>query len=408
MEDPKEPTRVRPMWLWVIGGVLLLAVISAGAYYLGKSNNPTVIPTISPTDTATTKPTSTPTSTTKPTTSAVTPVTDEGVTWLSEPQKLGDLGLVKAVKDDLELKGTTYYKIGTDNGKDIVILITTHDQGNTMGLAEGTLHFLDSGAGKYQYLTTVSTYPEIREGDSPNVKIHKGFNFTDKVSGNNSKVYNSVTPQEKITINGVELKSARTKGYHHWFPTLEQAAPTVTFTNPKIKEYGMTPYGKIYTVSSVASEGNYTVQFFLLRHFNHMAATFDLRPAFMKDDNVPAVTWNDGMVNKDTYRLDFMGGCGFPYGVGILENAKSTDFKIAGKTSTNETVYDFTDKNNATVQKFYKAYSEYKQGEAISLDEYMKRHGVFAYKDGLGRYVLFVSTVYGIDAECGGPYYGVF
>lgn len=390
------------LWLGIASGVVAIAAIASGIYFGMDDATKTIVTpesTATATVTATAAPTPTPVAT-------VAPVTDAGVTWLAAPEKVADLGLVKAV--DIknysfgEVESTLYYKVGSDNGKDIVVMVGRYKEYGP-GLAEGELQFVADGKGKYQFL---SAHSGVKDSYA-NANTYYGFALTDKVSGTSDKVYASVAPQATLAVKGITVKAARSKGYGHWFATLEAAAPTVTSTNPKIKEYATTPYGQVYTVTTTPADTGYSVQFFLLKHFNGMSAAFDLNPAFMKDDGVAMITWNDGVANKDTYKYGFVGGCGFPYGVAIVDNVKSTDLVAAGKTNANETVYDFVDQNHKTVQVYYNAYAKANQS-AISLTEYMKHHGVFVYKDALGRNVVFISTTYGYDAECGGPFYGVF
>jgi hypothetical protein len=375
----------------VVGFIIVVAFLSTQPWK-GASSTPT------PSASATVTPSPTPSP--APTISAVTPVTDEGVTWLSSPEKLGDLKLVKdnTADDYSPEEQPTYYKVGTDNDRDIVIANVPFPG---MGTYYSRALFVKNANGKYDILYEHSS-DMITEGRNEWV-------LTNEVSySKTKKVYESISYQRKLTVNGVEL-TAQSESTS-WFPD-EVKTYQQPDSSAKLTKYASSTYGDVYLWASTRELGGYTVQSYMLRRPNSETITYQLRPAFMNDDDVPQVTWVDGSTNKDTYRTDGGLSCGSPTGISVINAASVKNLKESGKTSKNEAVYDFTTTGDPVVKTMYDIYAlDYSdasgkkyRSDVISIAEYVKRHGVFAYKDALNRYILFTSTVYGAQAECGKP-----
>ncbi len=404
--------RVSPLLL----AALAIAVVAVGGFYYKQNmKNPSSDAAISPTATATATSSIGPTS--SPDAATVKPVTDPGVTWLAAPEKLADLGLLKfnksASSEDAggEAQPIGYYKVGDDNGQSIIIA-DTQVENISPGLYQNLFYFLKTKNGKYERLTA---YEPI---NFDNTK-YQGFEQTGVAQGTNDKVYKSLIKQETLTVKGATLKAVNDAP---WFPTLEEALPKINIYDSKrdlesvkkvsLKPYSDTAYGKLYSARMLTNSG-YDVEVFLLRRFDQTTKVYDIRPDFIKDDNIPAITWKDGTKNTDSYRLDYIGGCGFPFGVGVIDTIKKTDLVEAGKTNTGEIIYDFANSNQPALKKFYDLYDEFGRSEKgvkqlNSIDEYRTQHGVIVYIDKLNRNVILINTSYGPNAECGGPYYRIF
>lgn len=389
-------------FIWIGGGVVLALLLVGGAFALGRRTNSTQVVS-TPTPATTSSPLATKSPSPSPISTSVTPVTDAGVTWLSPPEKLSDLNLLVLNTKDYTPSNEVplvYYKVGTDNGKDIIIATAPYPG---MGEYYQFFYFLKNGT-KYELLEHHTTAKSSAYGQYDEWKLSEKIN----IPVNNTRKYNSISYQEKISIKGAQLTARG--DYPVWYNDVIKSAAT---ESSPLQLFTTSAYGTVYLDSQKAESG-YFIQSYILRRPDNIAISYQLRPGFIGDDYIPQVTWNDGSKNKDTYRTDGILKCGSPVGIAVLPDSMANELKPAGKTNSNETVYDFTNKNNVIIKDFYDQYARdysseeaYKTGklraDAISLDEYLKRHAVFAYKDVLGRYIIFNSTVYGIQAECGKP-----
>ncbi len=395
------PMFQRPIWkkwLWpAVGLLVVLAAIGGGVGYYATKNEQVA-----------TAPTEVATITKEIKKSELAPIYKTGEKWLDQPIKLDDLNLIthyyndgtavdpgedgKSIEPNAELG--TYYKVGTDGDKDLILLVySEYDQ--YVGLLQKI--------GPTSYNLLVQESPNLFNSDPD--PAHKNTlsipKLADSVSADQTTAYKSLIYQKELIFKGIKISNG-TRSYD----------PFSIFSDPerspenKLQEVGATEYGKIYTQELGTGDG-FNVQVYVLRLPNYTALEYQLRPSFVTDDSVPQVTWKDGSVNKDTYRADGVGSCGSASGIAVLNTTSLAGLVESGKTKGGEKIYEFSDANNQTLQYFYKLYALDGEGKplegALTLEQYRAKHGVFVWKDALERMIVFNSTVYGANVECGKP-----
>ncbi len=394
-----------PIWVWLILGVLLIGVCTTAGYYLGTKN----------TKKATTGTPTTPTRNQKiPVTAPIsksmtadnqkaagteipaTPVTDKGVTWLSSPAPLADLGLltIPGPKDNNMIESDIhYFKVGADNGNDIIIAEYTYMQGDL-----GNYLFLKQSTNQYNLLTNYSQPIATGEGDTSGSLL-----LTSKVVSNNFATYSSLQAQPKLTVSGIDLSVDNVPNV--WFPDYE-----AKIKGSAITILDSTPYGILYDVNY--SNGKIIdpkEEAYVLVKPNNIGVFYQLIPPFLKNSEhgwqTGLITWNDGTITDNSYSYDGGTSCGAASGIAILNASDMSDLSPAGKTEDGETIYQFYNPNNPVLQEFYKNYTDMNgSGNPISptLTEYLNNHALIVYQDKMNRLVLLYDQKYGITG-CGKP-----
>ncbi len=386
---PMDP-RKKKIILWSALGAVGALVLAGGAYAFGhQAGKSAQVAIATPTPTVSTSAEATAVATPTPKPELNPSVTDDGVTWLAKQEKTSDLKLFKNL---VQGQIATYYKVGSDNGKDIIIAtVSPEGPGNNSRVL-----FLKTDKAKYELIQKHS--PDVY--DSANKYV--GPETTSSVTINSTKLYKSIAVQKEITTKSVTFMAR--DGFDYDFYSQYEDDKTY-----KLTEFTTTPYGKLYSAVIDKLHGLAT-QTYVLRRPDNTVQTYQLSPKFVTDDGVPQVTWADKSVNGDAYRYDSVGSCGSVTHFGIISNGKLDGLKATGTTSTKESVYEFTSADNEIV-KYYindimqgKYYDSTKNDEvAITATEFLAKHGLFAYKDALDRVILFSSQVYGPQAECGKP-----
>ena len=385
---------------WALGVAVVLGVgiITSAAYLAGKRQMQIDAPYLTPTPIVSDTPSPTLLPTSSPTPLSGTIIQDSGVVWLATPEKLADLGLFKPYAD--APVDITYYKVGTDNGHDVILASVPSDgPGSAMNVI-----LVAKDGGTYDLLVK----------DSPD-----GFNATDgtsylpdvnaSVQQNKDKTYNSIVDQPTIAINGVVLTEKPSFSSDVFYSDLlnnQNNRPD------QVTVFGETPYGTVEDIRyQLGTSGLFLNQSYVLRRPNNTMAFYQLAPSFVNADSVPAITWTDGTKESSAYHFDDGGKCGSPYYVALVKDSSLTGFHQTGTTSTGEAIYEATDVNSAVLKEVYAdnlpdgSYYDTNTGTTITLSvsDYLTKHGMFVYKDKLGRVILFESQVFGLQAECGKP-----
>ncbi|HSI21015.1 MAG TPA: hypothetical protein VLA04_04955 [Verrucomicrobiae bacterium] len=379
----------------LLGGLAIVIVAGALTGYQYYKNNPdSATPTPSPTATA--EATATPAATATP----VAKVTDANVTWLSKPEKLAS---APAIFDKGEVYETAAlanaeniaYKVGTDGTQDIILMF-----GPALGLGgTANMTLLKTGASSYDLIKANSSMLYDDNGKYEyELPLKKGA-----VTENATKKYASITEPEKLTVDGVTADLSAQYFSQAMFDFREEVDGAKR-TDTKIDE---TPYGDVYHETNGSGDTVYSA--LVLRRFDGLVVYYDLPRTFITDDSVLQATWKDGKKNSDTFRIDGSSGCGHARGITIIASGSLDGLAAVGTTSKGETLYGFTDNNNAIVKSYYEAmngeYYDQAKGDnvKITVEEWQAKHGLVVYKDGLNRLVVITNTTYGVNAECGKP-----
>lgn len=354
----------------------------------------------------------------------ISQITDEGVTWLAEPQEVTiqeelfspdwiftsdqkDASPIEKPIVDQEKIKIRYYKVGSDNGKDIIIAILPAVDPN----GDRHIMLLKDGE-KYHIVRAYSN--DVYYNNNNTTYSGPVFNGDWVVEDFAIHTYHAIEYPNPIVLPQGILKHIQVYGAKYFFKDYAQTDPAYPEHLEKITT---TPWGDLYshTREEKDSAGTVvTIQDFIVKLASGVADSFQATLQFVQDDNVPLLTWNDGTKNKDVYAWNSLGGCGASGSVAVANPAIMKELASAGKTVTGETIYEFTDMQNPVLKKYYEQlpngtyyFYDSATGESkqipISLEEYAKNHGVFIYKDGFGRYIIFLNQRFGTGAECGKP-----
>jgi hypothetical protein len=329
---------------------------------------------------------------------------DEGVTWKATPEKLGNLGLIELAyeysTEEHPEPTATYYRVGSDNGKDIVLALLTPDGPRIAGSYE-VYRFLATGTDQYEFLSAASQPLYVKDNAQGSGKL------TSKVTKKNPKAYKTIEYQPSLSFKGATLVA--TSSATIWFSDHLAEEKTDEHAVTSTEKYGDTLYGPLYVFKKVYKGflEDSSTDYFLLSRPDGTAITYQLRPELLKDDGVPQITWKDGTVNKEVYQFELGTSCGSVSGLTVLKPEAVKDLAATGKTKSGEAIYEFTNKESSIVRDNYDRYTEYLKstdgGNIPNIDEYLAAHTLFAYKDKLDRYILFGGGKYVIFAECGKP-----
>lgn len=341
----------------------------------------------------------------------ISQVSDEGVTWLAEPQQIQikeqlftpdwEQANLNYSDEKLEAK---YYKVGEDKGKDIIIAVLPGIDPNgdrkIMVVRDGAKYTM---LPKYSNVYERTVYGGVGQyfGPALSSKVQEGFGTT----------YHLLDAPATL-----ELPQGRLEKVSGAFGKFFFSNYAAIDGNGSMEKFADTPWGALYSYTKDGfgnGDDMVRIQQFILRLADGEVVPYQSHPQFIADDNVLLVAWNDGKKNSDAYMWNSLGGCGAPSYVAILDPSEMKDLAPVGKSVTGETIYGFQNLNNPTLKQYYLQLPEgkyyvydSKTGEsnqiAISIEEYSKQHGVVVYKDGFGRLVTFTGQKYS-SAECGKP-----
>lgn len=368
------------LWLWI----LITAVVVGGAVaayaYRGAIKDKFWS---KKTETASTSsaPTTTPTTTS-------TKIVDDGITWITPRQKLGDLGLFKKVADpDFPdaYTGTDYYKVATtSDGGDIILAVV---KVSTMGVFDDFHHFLKKG-GVYSWLSENSD--AVGGGQGLNVYARTNSDT------NSTLVIKSLQLDKTLTKGTTKLTQDATSSRNDTF-----VADTVTGT--KIEE---TKWGDIYLSKGVdidKSNGDAKVaQYYILRN-DGIRIIYHPEPTFRNDDGTLNITWSNAAGAAAKFSQIKTSGCGgaggsFP----IIQDVDSLAAKIEAGSTSGAKVYSVP--ASSTLAEFaYQVYLMDGMTGKASKATMMADLGIVVLQDGYGNWEGYMNDKYAPAVECGKP-----
>lgn len=360
--------------LWILGIVIVISAIGI-TYTIAKKS--TTSNTATPSQNQSQN-----TNNSTNTTPEIVHVSDPGVTWLAEPVKLDDLGLIKKTQDNY-ISDVTYYQVANlDNGGSIILASANMDMPGSPEFA----YFKKDADGNYAYILNQSFEQDSTAAskDLNNAKI----DYT--------TVYQSLSAPAFLDANGNTLKSTLSKTSRKLFSDLK--SPT---------EIADTPYGKIYQTVSGAKSDELTGTVLNLRLADGSTVQYSPKFNFMPSTEIPIITWNDGTKNAKRYTPESYSGCGSSsanYNIIINTDNIKTRLTQIGKTNNNEVIYGFTSSNDPVVKAAYENYSAGRSAnDTLSLEDFAAQKPIFVYKDGFNDYVVFTGRDFAGAYGCGKP-----
>ncbi len=375
-------------YLLIVVGLVAVAVVSVGVTYYSVKTKTALAPVVAPVvETPVVQ---------QPAAPAPEPtILESGVSWLVEPQKLGDLKLIDA---SISLDGSTvrspieYYKIGTDNGKEVIIADVPPDDPTNDFL----LYFVKQSDTSYDVLSSMTP----SRFDDKGGFTYGGGGFASNVTINKEKKYSSIISPDYVAytvpldIVGEEYLSGAHLG-------------DVKDVMKEVKTY---PNGILYNTVASGDIESVVSQIFILKKLDGVLQQYQYTPRLYGDDSVLNATWAGASEsNKDTYQYLNTRGCGMGGYVSIFADGKVPALKETGTLDWGDlhaydnrsTIYEISDTNHPLLKNLYEQIpSNY--GE-MTYDLFLRSHSLVVIKDKLGRYLLLNNTKYGPSAECGKP-----
>ncbi len=385
----------------LIAGVVTAIVVHHATPTVSATPPPAVAiqtATVSPIPTATTTSSATPAASPSATPSGLV---DGDITWLAEPQAIGNLKLIKdnaAIEQNHPGKGTaTYYKVGTRAGLDVIL---AQMQPDGPSFSDDGFLFVQESALKDHYdlvtdynAITVSAYQTSADS---NDKPYDNFTNLVIPAG---RPFPSLSLPGTIVQDGVTFESDGDS--YALYSSLVKTAVSETV-------YKQTTWGPLYMVSQSKLEDGSTIQTILLRRHDGTGQYYTVKAAtFLGDDQIPVVTWTDNSKNTSTYRKDGGGGCGSATGLNTVPDLSG--WVKSGTGSDGTVIYEPADiTNNGIVKKWFALingdyYDSDGTKHTISYADFTKKHPILAYKDAASQVRILRNTTFGLSAECGKP-----
>lgn len=359
--------------LIVILVFLVLGLSGVLAYpYVKKVYKPT-------SSTKTTTPATSTSTTSTTSTNTVIHVSDPGVTWLSEPQKLSDLGLIKTSLD-LSYSSVDYYKIANIGSSEELILAVANSDG-----PGGTtlIRFKKNSDGEYKYL--------LKHSDIQNAQSAEGI-LTSKATVDSLTVYQSLSNPNFLNTTQITFKLAASIWSARLYKDLENPVKVID-----------SQYGFIYKVAANSTGPAGVSTSYYLKLSDTTIVPYTLKFDFQADDEVSLITWKDATKNTAKYTPEGYIGCSSA-NINLITVATDISSRLieAGTTNSGEKIYTVSKDDN--IMKT--AYDNYKLGRTeniLSITDFAASKPVFVYKDGLGDYIVFTGREFAGLAECGKP-----
>lgn len=307
---------------------------------------------------------------------------ESGVTWLSTPQKLSNPPHLFLQTNGEEV---TYYKTGSDNGRDVLLAAIPPDGPS---FEDYHAYFLDAG-GNYEFIARNS---EVYDKDTG--KVFGGV-VDRNVRINTTTFYPSIKAPDTIAYKGVTLNRGDSR----------YAEPEFKTTRTQVAS---TANGTLYSVDGPGSIEPLRVQTFVLKAPNGIEYSYDYtKNELGGDDGVPSIKWNNGIKNTDGYEELATGGCGGGSFTPVLGDASISNITKIGTGAGNKTVYAFKAGANSVERALYEmsggAYYADGESKKLSYEQFLAKRPVIMVKDALNRYVVYNNTTYGPAVECGKP-----
>lgn len=335
------------------------------------------------------------------------PMPNTAVQWKGDETQISDLKLILGNEGNYNPSNSTinYYEMGAHGANKIILAIAP-----AVDPSGPVITFFEQTSAGYILMEKMSSF-----GEFYNLETKSGYALSSKIiSADTTTYYEGIIGPENFIYHGVNLEqqylypSDLFENYKNQQKTVADVA---------ISKIDAVPHGDLYLyqqtyhpITASSSSADFLIKRFILKLPSGFYTLYNIKYDFFSDNMVPNITWNDGTKNQDIYHQDaHMGGCGNPGSYVISASDVSGLIKLAGITSTGETVYEFKDANNDLVKFFYdlsggKAYDPASgQYDTISLQAWFAHHSVVLYKNSLGEYVIFTNDKYGLQAECGKP-----
>ncbi len=312
----------------------------------------------------------------------ITPTTGEK--WHNSPKQLPSQGYVAASY----VESVNYFEVGT-RGKNTIILGSLN-----YGIGSDVELFEKDQAGNVRHIAQPSSTVDY---SSEQVSTGAEALFIPSVTEDTATHYDSLSIPKSLAIDGGD--SIQQPSY----PTLGQLQQDIVSegtTTRKVKQYGSSTVVRTerkYVDTGLTSIG-YAIN---LPIGTQVDMTYQPIP-----EKLTAYTWDNEVASDDTVG-GIVRGCGARGSVSRADTVASESFTPIGKTPDGQTIYGFKNKDATLVTKAYEEYVQYNQYDpsfqAVSKEEFIKQHGIFAYKSYLGEWLIYTSDKFSPATGCAKP-----
>lgn len=323
-----------------------------------------------------------------------------GEKWLASPKKITkSLGYFADGTE--ECTQTTYYEVGS-RGDNTIILASVP------GCIGGSISYLFERAkdGKVSYISQPISNGDYTKDWTGQPVTYDPPELPKSITVNKTIHYDSLSAPKGLTFGSGQVVDVRLNS-----PDIGELITNVRVEGIKestVQVYGLSKLQKIERryVDTKLTAINYVLN---LPTGTQKSVTYTPIP---KD--LSTYTWNNGVtVKKGDPSTDqsseingVVRGCGaVSNSVSRVDDAKDSDFVLAGKAPSGQAVYTFKDIKNPVVQAVYKDYKTVVEGwsKPVSLEEFMKQHAIVAFKDRDGSWLVYSRDKYALIGGCGKP-----
>lgn len=317
-----------------------------------------------------------------------TPTTGEK--WHSLPKEIPLQGYLTTNDNKEDGESVKYYEVGT-RGNNIIIMSTENYVGLSAYLFEktpdGVVTAITHPSATATYTAEYDTYYKFADSVKVDIKTHyDSLSLPGKFDLGNGEY---AAPQIYPTIGHIFLEDAYTNDTN-----------TVVTTIKKFGDNALQKSVRTYADTKLAAIGYNLVTPL------HTSIRLIYDPITLDFKNTK---WDNGVVPAEKFG-GIVRGCGAGISVSRADAVTDADFVKAGTTSTGQVLYNFKDSNNTLVQKalqethdFYNYDGGKDPKSSISLGDFIKNHGIFAYKSLNQGWLIYTSDAYAPIGGCAKP-----
>ncbi len=386
-----KKNRLNKKTLIIILSAVVVIIAGGLAFYFmnkdKKSNNSTASPTQS-TQTKTAEPAKTEPALDPALKKLAEPSTGE--TWLSSRKPVADLGYIKILPDEgVEIK---YYEVGKRAGNTIYL-------SSEYMLGELIYLFEKSPAGEVKMISQPSSTAIYNDEEQKTAKD----SLSAKVSFDTSIHYDSLSIPSKITLkNGYDVSLDK---YSLLGSSIDEESDKKSEGKySELAKYGSSSLQK-FEFSSKETNLTSISYYVTLPIGTRVALNYEPLTTDMSK-----IKFTTGYSTADDKMSAITRGCGrLLSSVSRADQAKDSDFKLAGQSDAGQNVYEAIDSNYVLVTKAYQEFKDFYSTDtdsykkSMTKDEFIKNHSVIFFKDKDNQWLVYTRDAYRPAAGCAKP-----
>ncbi|MDB5182459.1 MAG: hypothetical protein JWO47_243 [Candidatus Saccharibacteria bacterium] len=385
--DDKKPSKKKMLIILAVILVIAAVIIPYLVFSKDKPASSSTAPAQKVAATKTAAPV--PTEAEKQLARLTTPTTGE--TWNTEPKTLPLQGFLNKSDYTESSDEVSYYEVGK-HGANTIIMGIYYGGGEIVELYE------KAPDGK----VTVITHPDGNATYSAQDDSYTKDRYRTDVIVDTIQHYDSLSIPSQFSLGNNEVATKfQYPSLGEYFPD-QKADASVKET--AIKTYGATTLLKIER--KYADTGLTAISYKLKLA---IGTDYSLTYTPIKQD-FSSITWDDSSILTGKFG-GIVRGCGAGISVSRGDNVTDADFVKSGIAS-NGNVYNFKDTSNVTVQKAWQETKDFYAGNddpankakaTITLDAFLAKHGIFAYKDKNNGWLIYTNDDYAPIGGCAKP-----